>query len=593
MSIQEQVEIGSLDISMIAEMFAEPSYLSEVARKMMELNAPFGFDVGELRQVESVSQTWGDMSVQKATSLVSLGVTILRNDDGVDRFEVVEPSYDGEQSFSFGQSQSVGSAHRSIVGESDETKEWETYTVVKNTMGPTVGESLSSEGYQEIGSDMTQLVDTSVTIDEKVGMIRTLSRIGNDMSKYVESVMQDVMARQFRRYDTVEMPEYNDPGVDFATIDQDRRKYGLVVEISSRWVNPIGKPYVNSKLNSALEKEEQSEDEDMVWDVLILAPRFTDEVMERYEDGDHTKGHPDPEAGMVHLHKIPPESVDVYLPFRTDPEEVSGEGRDGGGNPVIVPDSDRLRERARDSGLVGSRYPVVDDMERGFVDALDRVYRDWNVVTESRFRNMIRESLEPLLWNFMRPYKIEQFLIDLYWDKGLNQSEIGRLVDRGESTIGRWMREFGIMRTAGGAPELTDETKEIWFRMYEGEYPFPDEFTGYRVQAEYARHPLWDLDDWEDWYQNTSDSQRQETMALQSDFRDEYDYTVLVGADQRLQPSYTFIISTLKDMGADIRRPDEAPRVPYNAYPSKDALEYMLNRNQDTIVDVSEGQNGE
>jgi len=588
MSVEEQVEIGSLDVAMIAEMFAEPSYLSEVARRMIELNLPLGFERGELEQVEGVSNTWGGLSVQKATSFVSLGLTILSSEEGVDRFEIVEQGYDGESSTGSGNSQSVGSVHRSVTGESNQGREWEAYTVVKNTMGPTVGGALDSEGYQELGSDMRDMVNPSVSLDEKTDVARKLSRIGNDVSKNVEAVLQDVLSRQFRRYDAVEFPGYNDPGVDFAVADEDRREYGLIVEISSRWVNPIGLPYINSKLERAVAKEERADEQDRAWDVLILAPRFTDEALERYENGDPTTGHANPESGMVHLHRLPPKNVDVYIPSETKPNLVGQTGRGGGGNPILVPDPDGIRERASSSGLVGSRYPVVRNDFGEFQELLDGVFREWQSVTESRFRNQIREAIEPLLPNFMRPYRIEQFLLDMYWDRGLNQSEIGRLVDRSGSTVGRWMREFGVMRRGTGAPNLTEKTKEIWRRMYEGEDPFPREFSGFRVQAEYSRHPLWDLDDWGEWWNDTTESQRQETASLQNNFRSEYDFTVMIGATQPLQPSYTFILSTLRDMGVDIRPPDEAPRVPYNAYPSRDALEYMLNRNQNTIVDVSE-----
>jgi hypothetical protein len=124
--------------------------------------------------------------------------------------------------------------------------------------------------------------------------------------------------------------------------------------------------------------------------------------------------------------------------------------------------------------------------------------------------------------------------------------------------------------------------------MYEGEDPFQEEFSGYRIQAEYNRHPTWDLEDWEEWYQETGPGQRQEIMSTQDSYRENLDYTVMLGVSDRLLPSYTFILSTLDDIGVDIRKPDEAPRVPYSAYPSREALEYQINRNEDTIVDTSE-----
>ena len=289
---------------------------------------------------------------------------------------------------------------------------------------------------------------------------------------------------------------------------------------------------------------------------------------------------------MVHLHRLPAEDSAVYSPFAKKPDEVHEP--DNGGNPIIIPDNDEARQRLSRSNNIGDSYPVVDSNRARFTSALDMVHRDYTTISESNYRNQIRESIEPLLWEFLRPYKIEQFLIDTYWNKSLTQNEIGKLVDRTGGTIGTWMRRTGVMRRGGGAPELSDDTIEIWSRMYRGEDPFKKQFSGYRILAEYNRHPLWDLQDWKDWYSNTTEQERKETIAKQDSYRDSLGYTLMFDPNDRLQPSYSFVLSTLKDNGVEVRQPDEAPRVPYSAYPSRDSLEYMLNKNQDTIVEVDE-----
>lgn len=533
--------VPQTDVAKVAEMAIEPSYVSEIARKLI-----------------LADEDWSGMGLNSAIVKVAKVVNVL--DERMDMVVGQQPSDLGGQKKS--------SPKRSVAGgHAVDLDEWLDYKVIHN---PGIPMAEIREGYREY-------VDPNVTFEDKMEMIRRLSEIGNEVSVQAEEIMQDVMERQFKEYETVEVSDYNDPGVDFYVQDEGKRKWGLAIEVSVRWVNPIGAPYVESKKDDAFERDS---------DLIIIAPKFTDGMISKHEDPSMEFWHRDPEGERVHLHTVPSDSPAIYRPFATDVESVEDEFDRSSGNPVIIPDSEGARRMMQERGNVGEGYPVVDGDMHGFRDLLTEVRRDYMVVTESMYRNYIREAIEPALWEFLRPYKIEQFLLDMYWDKELTQSRIGRLVDRSGSTIGDWMRKWGVMRRGTGAPELGGETEEIWSRMYRGEEPFPSQFSGYRIQAEYNRHPLWTIEDWENWYGTVDESERKEIISYQDSYRNNLDYTIMLGAGDRLLPSYTFILSTLKDIGVEIREPDEAPRVPYSAYPSGGTLEYMINRNQDTIVEL-------
>jgi hypothetical protein len=580
--------IAGVDVAIVSELAVEPSYLSEIARKAQALSLPYGYDQNELDEAIAIDNTWDGISFENALTTVMLGVTILSDDMG-DAFLIDQYNYDVADSGSIGESQSVGSIHDVITDETTGvSQEWNPYTVIKTESAGIVGDVMTNNGFGGVAGQMRQAVDPTVTMDEKINQIEQVSRGGNTESIQAERIMQDVMNRQFQEYDRTDSPGYNSPKPDFIVADEKKRDYGLIVEISTRHVNPIREVYVDTKQSLALDFEEDEEG-DIAYDLVVLAPRFGNAIWRQYEGGDNWDNHPEPTDSMVHLHYVPSKQPDVYRPFATSPDGIEQPATDGdGGNPIIVPDSERLESQIEQSGQIAGEYPIVDATKQDLLELLDGFNRDYQTITESRYRNQIREAIEPLLPNFLRPYKIEQYLVEMYWDKGLTQSEVGELVDVTGSTIGSWMRTFGVLRRGTGAPTLSSEVKEIWRRMYNGEEPFQSQFSGYRIQAEYNRHPLWDLSDWRDWYRDTTEDERQEVVRQQSSFRDELDYTVLVGAADRLLPSYSFILSTLKDMDVEIRAPDEAPRVPYNAYPSEDALEYMINTDETTIVDVTD-----
>lgn len=542
MSLSSDAGIAQDDVAKVMELAAEPSYISEIARKLV-MHDP-AWDTAEITAVEKVS----------------IIVSMLDERDDVNIYDI---GYNSDE-----MGQRISSPKNTLTDdEQGHNKRWNGYTLVYNFEEPDIREE-----YQDI-------IDLDIDPIDKIETIEKLSSVGNVVSKQAEHIMQDVLMRQFRDYDTTEIPDYNDPDVDFYVEDEFERDWGLAVEISVRYVNPIDQPYLDAKEDKAIERDA---------DLLVIAPRFTDELLDLYEDPDDAGWNADPLSDMVHLHRVPPDRPTVYYPFAKKPDEIKGD--DDSGNPIIVEDGEKARERLQEIGNVGDDYPVVDGDRRSFVDSLDAVNRDAVVLTESQYRNAIREAIEPLLWEFLRPYKVEQFLVGMYWDEGLSQSEIGSLVDRSGSTIGRWMREWGIMRRGTGAPELSDEKVDIWKRMYRGDEPFPGQYSGYRILAEYNRHPLWDLDDWREWFNNTTEEERKETIERQDSEKDNLGYTQMFNPQDRLQPSYTFVLRTLKEEGVEIREPDEAPRVPYSAYPSRTALEYMLNKNENTIVDVGDNE---
>lgn len=591
---REEYDFGNADMLWVLEFALEPSYISEIARKMMDAEVPLGLrvvgpkgnvlideDTNVIDREELVERTWADVEENTAVRMVASMVNMLEESDTVE-LESEGVGYDVAEDSVEGQSQHVGSPHYSFGGEGlEETKEWRGYKIVHNTKRDpeSAGGHFRDFGLDSIADRVNGYVDPEVSFGDKVNLVKEISAIGNNVSRYAEKIVQDVMERQFRHYEKLVTSDYNDPGLDFYVEDVDRRDYGLAIEVSVRWVNPIGTPYIEEKENKAISYD---------GDLLILAPRFADKSLEKYENLDDPHWHDGPTDEIVHLHQVPGDTESVYRPFAKSTEDFHGYDTETGGNPVIVPDSEKLQEWLESNGHVGDGYPVVESDMAGFLDNLDYVKRNFNVITESEYRNMVREAMEPLLWEFLRPYKIEQFLIDTYWDKDLSQSEIGKLVHYSAGTIGEWMRDWGVMRRGTGAPELSSETKEIWRRMYLGEPPFDEEFSGYRIQAEYNRHPLWSLDDWREWYSDTTEEERKEVMSRTGSFREDIGFTAMVGPKDRLLPSYTFILSTLREIGVETRDPDEAPRVPYSAYPSKDAMEYMLNRNQDTIVDTGE-----
>ena len=550
MSISTERATSPDDVEKVAEMAIEPSYISEIARKLVN-NDP----------------EWGGLSHVAAVVRVSFAAVALEENPGT---EVLKSDYDSGE---YGQAES--SPKYSVVGVagSEDTTEWRDYKLIHS----------AEMEMEDVRDEYQDLVDPDVTIDEKLDVVKLLSSEGNMVSRQAEEIFIDVLKRQFREYDNIEFADYNDPGIDFYVEDDDQRSYGISCEVSTRYVNPIDHPYVDAKKDKAFERDS---------DLIIMAPEFTNELLEKYENPDNRDWHADPSKEMVHLHQVPHDSPLMYQPFAR--QDIQDESPDEGGNPIIVPDGERAREMFSDSGHVGDAYPVVDDDYDDFVDALLSVNRNFKTIPESNYRQQVRESIEPLLLNFIRPYRIEQFLIDTYWDKGLTQSGVGRLLSRdldespsgnvSGGTIGDWMgRQKWDIITRGTGTSISGDTGEIWKRMYEGKDPFPRPFTGYRIQAEYNRFPHWDLEDWNEWYEETTEQERRDMMREDDSYRNNITYTIMTDNSERLLPSYSLILRRLKDMGVEVRPPDEGPQGSYNAFGDARTLEWMVNRNERAV----------
>lgn len=530
-------------VSAALQVAFEPCYLAEIARKINASELELEVREEQMAQVASM----------------------MADRDDVDLYTVDYQDNGGQAQ---GSLREVGDEGSAFSTEDDEDGEkivqvnWEPYTIMHNT----------GIGYGELDDAIKEVVNPDRTVDQKREIINVLSGTGNDMSRTAERIMQDEMQRQFRNYRVREIPEYNDPGMDFYVEDTDKRDYGLGIEVSVRWENPIDSPYIKSKQDKVFDRD---------GDLVILAPRFTDKSLDRYEDIENKEWHQIPEGEMTHLHTVPNDEPTVYRPFAMasiDDSELRSSGF-----PVIVPDGDKVRERLRAGNHVSGNYPLVDTGGDAFLNNLDEVERESRVITESGYRSQVREAIEPLLREFTKPYRIEQYLIDTYWDQGLNTNEIGNLNDVTGRTIQRWLSQqnWGIVTRGTGTP-IDDEVLDIWEMMYRGDDPFPRPMTGYEIQALFNRHPFYRLEDWREWY-SLSDSERAEIMASKRSPDDQISYTIMLSGESRLFPSYSFIIEKLKDRGVEIREGffGETGTV----YPTQQALEYMINRRVDTLRD--------
>lgn len=563
----------------IEEATVEPMYISEIARKFNEHGIPLRAtedDEGNL----DVQQRFSDLASHEArVSYVSAIVFLLEDQDRVNVDEYGYGTLGGQWETSV-----IVDLMGTIPTDQDNHPVWRPYSLVWN-------DNLNKV---DISDEVMDIIDFDATIEDKVDLMDKLSGGGNKNAMNVEDIFSDVMERQFRNFDDVRVTDYNDPGVDFMVNDDDQVDYGIAYEVTTRWVNPVDQAYLDVKL---------SKPEELGWDLVILGPRFTNRLESEYEisDPDDRDWHRNPLAETVHLHYLPQKKPFVYRPFAYESIDKDDIGISGG-TPVIIPDSTRTRDSMLENGRVGDRYPVVEDIDEDFIEALDIAHREYDVITESEFRQQVREAIEPTLWRLFRPYRVEQFLVDMYWDTGTregllpSQDYIGRLVDRTGGTMGTWMgNEQWDIVTRGGGRKISDETEEIWSRMYRGDDPFLETYSGFRIQAEYNRFPHWDLDDWREWFQNTTEEERMESMLLSDSYRGNIDYMMMVGKQDRVLPSYSLILSRLRDAGVEIRAPDEAPQAPYRAYGDGLTIDWMLNRDLsyisvDTDTDRTIGQ---
>lgn len=561
-------QITDIDAALVSDMAVEPSYMSEIARKLRRGDYPMGYNTEDIESDMILDRTWGSLTSNAAVRRVSKTAYALE-EANPDMYEMEDVGYDTQRSHEMGESQSGASTHISFsqIGYTEED-EWRPYKLFHNisTEPDNIGsiwEEVGRLGFKEM---LNRSIDPSVSPEEKKQAINLLSRSGNDMSKFAERIMQDVFERQFSRYGTQQTPvkvkygDYNDPGEDFYFEDVDAER-AIQVEISTRYENPIGQPYVDSKTERSYDLEA---DEDVAVDMLIMAPDFTHDLMEKFGEDD-----------MTVLSEVPNPGIPVssrYSFKEKDRSNVEGEG-----SPIIIPDGSVTQTILKEQGHVGDDYPIVDSFDTDYEETLKAVGREYDILTESRLRNMVRESSEPLLDIFNAPHRIEQFLIDMYWDKGLTQSEIGNITGVTDRTISRWMnREHWDIVTRGTGTHLSDDTKDVWKDMYLGEDPFPRKMTGYEIKALYDMHPTFDIGDWEDWF-GLEPKEREEQLVEQYPGNQDITYTIMLGKDERIFPSYSFIMETLRRMEVDIR---EGVFSSGSVIATGLAREYMLNEDQ-------------
>lgn len=320
------------DVARVAEMAAEASYISEIARKLV-----------------AVEWTWEDYSHTYAVQLVGKCAKVLAEDG---RVEVVRPDYS-----SFG-GQKEGSPTPQFSQSGPEvTDEWREYTIIYN----------ADIEYSSVRRMYREYVDPDVGIDEKIEVADFLSRSGNVISKEAEEILYDTLRNHLSRYGEFEVSDYNQPTPDvylqdFALDTGEEFEDGLVVEISTRWVNPIDSDYIGHKVNHALDYEQEYGE---AVDVVIMAPRFTQQAVQQFFGSD-----------LVNLRKLP---------------------RDADGYPVITDDPLNEQIDAMQSGEVGSQYPVVDSGREQLLDDMETVYRDYYAIGELTYRRQILGILRRLL----------------------------------------------------------------------------------------------------------------------------------------------------------------------------------------------------
>lgn len=367
MSMSEQ-EVGQLDVSLVSDLTIEPRYISEIARTLRELNLPRGMNRDQLEGLEFFPETWGQISHNNALTRVMIALDNLTS-DSPDEYDVYHYDYDVEDRFVPGSSQRVGSMHleRSEEGLS-ETKKWRSYSVIHNVSDrlEDAGSLLDETGWNELANKLRREINPIVTVEDKLNRIRTVSRTGNEQSRLIENLMQgqlgNIVTRSGEPVGEMGLTGYSDPSVDFYAIDfttPDGTKFdnGLIVEITSRWVNPIGDPYISSKSNSSIELEKEH---GVTFDVIVIAPKFADGMKERYETSD-----------IIYLKEFPTRE----------------------GNPVVIQDSPQVRGGLSQSPRVGDDYPVVDRDFNRYIETLNMLNREYTVLPEWDYRQTIEEMV--------------------------------------------------------------------------------------------------------------------------------------------------------------------------------------------------------
>ena len=323
------------DVAKVAEMASEPSYVSEVARKLQLADARFA----------SYNLTTVIDIVRKAVQ--ALDET---RDYDVDVARVGYSNIGGQEEAS--------PIYSWVEGELRENDEWWPYTLfhVEN---------------QPVRESYRKYVDRSIAVEDKIGTIDTLSYDGNEISKEAELILQDLVTSDLiSDIGYYETPSYNDGGVDLYLEDfnsnitgkKEHIDGGVIIEISVRWINPIGIPYMEEKTNK---REEYESDRDVPVDLIVLAPSFTGTVENTYSD-----------TGISRIGRVP-----------IEPD----------GNPILLQDEESLRNMASSLPFTGNMYPVVRSSRANMIGALDSVARDYDTIYELDYRRDLLQVLGRLL----------------------------------------------------------------------------------------------------------------------------------------------------------------------------------------------------
>jgi len=333
-------EQGQAWVMEVAEAAVEPSYYSEISRKLIEAGI------------------W-NTGVYNGTRRVSIAVDLfIRNHDEDDfRFERIQAGQrEGSPHYKLGS----GEDNFDGVSPSDE---WRPYNLFWN----------KSTEYEDITQEEIQdFVDPSVTFEEKRERIHTISSMGKMNSENAELILQDQIRPAFMshtpRPTILEKIDtgFNDPGVDSLVKAQSPElpKSSFAFEISVRWDNPIGVPYLESKRKQALNMEAEV---GTTVDTVMMAPDFA---------GDF-------ESEFVHQYILP-----------TPLEPALGKVL---GTPIIVADPPETVELAEGSAVVGENYPIVTRDFEEFREFLTSVGRSFRIVEELEYRAMIATNITDLL----------------------------------------------------------------------------------------------------------------------------------------------------------------------------------------------------
>lgn len=323
-------------IAQVAEIATEPAWISEIARKL-----------------QKVDEEWARMSWEYAVQEVSKAVQALI-DTGEVGITVVEYGDFGGQEIGSPTRQWVtedtggGQGEQSQIISSDK---WRPYTFVHNTDTPP----------SSVRQRFRPVVDWDVTLEEKIQVADVLSERYNEMSEDVEYILEDHLNVVITNPDVVHVSDYSDPGIDLylenfsaGPAGGGKVDHGLAVEISTRWVNPVDSGYIGSKLNKVMDKEKER---DVPVDLLVMAPAYTDDVLERYRDSD-----------VVSLRHLP--------------DNPSG-------NPLIMPDDKQTQEEFTGTPIVGPDYPVIDVQDAGLFTNTAETLRNFHLVNELEYRQRI------------------------------------------------------------------------------------------------------------------------------------------------------------------------------------------------------------